>query len=216
VNDLKLHIGCGPDVLGGWLNIDKSPSALLARSPALRTFLSKAKLLTSEQARGFPVGVIHADASRRIPAGNATASLIYSSHMIEHLSRWQGLAFVRECRRVLRPGGLLRLATPDLEQLIRDYDAYTSPFLGSYPTRADAFCGEYGAYADADAGTTRRLLKKLLGGDSHQWLYDAESLSSLLSEGGFSDVQERHFREGLMPDLDVLERRERSLFMEAR
>ena len=173
-------------------------------------------MLTPSKHEVFPPGVVHADVSRRLPALDSSADFVYSSHMIEHLNRWQGLAFVRECHRVLRPGGLVRLATPDLRQIVIDYLDGTSPLVSRHPTRADAFCAEYGAYADPQANSVRRLLKKFAGGDSHQWLYDADSLEFLLREGGFSQVRRCDFREGALPELDRIERRERGLFMEAR
>ena len=210
----RLHLGCGVDVVPGWVNIDKSPSVLLSRAPSLRKALGRVGLLTPEQARGFPPGAVRADVSKRIPAADASAEFAYSSHMIEHLSRWQALAFFRECRRVLRPGGVLRLATPDLEEMIRDYGHNRSPLLAEQPTRADAFCAEYGAYSDPP-GLVRRLVKKWLGGDSHQWLYDAESLTFLLRESGFAEVTRWSYRKGTVPDLDLVEHRERSLFVEA-
>ena len=210
----RLHLGCGADVVPGWVNIDKSPSVLLSRAPSLRRALGRGGLLTPEQARGFPPGAVRADVSKRIPSADASADFAYSSHMIEHLSRWQALAFFRECRRVLRPGGVLRLATPDLEVMIRDYSDNSSPLLAEQPTRADAFCAEYAAYSDPPS-VVRRLTKKWLGGDSHQWLYDAESLTFLLKESGFAEVIRCSYREGKVPDLDLVEHRERSLFVEA-
>ena len=156
----------------GWVNIDKSPSVLLGRFPALRRLLFRLRLLTPEQARGFPEGVVFADVSKRIPAESGSVEFIYCSHMIEHLSRWQAVGFVRECHRVLRPGGWLRLATPDLKLMSTDYIDGTSPFLEDELTASDAFCAEYGAYADAPGNQVRRMIRKLAGGDSHQWLYD--------------------------------------------
>lgn len=211
----KLHIGCGPVVLDGWVNIDKSPSVLLSRLGWLRKALFRLGLLTPEQASGFPPGVVFADVSRRIPAEDGSVAYIYSSHMIEHLSRWQALEFVRECDRVLGPGGVLRLATPDLAQLVSDYGAGTSPFMADHPNRADAFCAEYAAYSDPPGSRVRKMIRKLAGGDSHQWLYDAESLSFLVKEGGFGEVELPGFREGRVPELDTVETRERSLFLEA-
>jgi len=212
----RLHIGCGPSIFPGWVNIDKSPSVLLARLPAIRKLLFRLHLLTAEQARGFPKGVVFADVSKRIPAESASVEFLYCSHMIEHLSRWQALAFVSECHRVLRPGGWLRFATPDLGLMIRDYLDGTSPFVDDGSTASDAFCAEYGAYADAPGNQGRRMLRKLAGGDNHQWLYDGEGLESLLHEGGFEIVERRQFREGSLPELEQIEERERGLFVEAR
>lgn len=215
MSPLKLHVGCGPFVYEGWVNIDKSPSVLLSRAPWLRKALFKLRILTEDQARGFPPGVVLADISKRIPAEDSSVDFIYSSHLIEHLSRWQCLAFAKECHRVLKPGGTVRLATPDLEAMIRDYVDGTSPFNSRQPTRADAFCAEYGAYTDTPGSPVRRLIRKFLSGDSHQWLYDSESLAGLLREGGFTEITSHGFREGALPDLETVEQRERGLFIEA-
>lgn len=212
----RLHIGCGPAVHDGWINIDKSPSVVLGRLPRLRRLLFRLRLLTPEQARGFPKGVVFADVSKRIPAETDSVDFIYCAHMIEHLSRWQALAFVHECHRVLRPGGWLRLATPDLALMIREYAERGSPFMIDGFTASDAFCAEYAAYADAPGNQVRRMIRKLAGGDNHQWLYDDEGLKNLLGEGGFEILHSRSYKEGSVPELETIETRGRGLFVEAR
>ncbi len=100
--------------------------------------------------------------------------------------------------------------------MVRDYLAGSSPFRDLAPTPADAFCMEYRAYQDAPVNRAVRLIHKLVGGDSHQWLYDHSSIETLLREAGFSEITPRSYREGDVPDLDVVEHRERGLFIEAR
>ena len=212
---MMLHLGCGHYAPEGWVNIDKSPSVLLSPLPRVRKALLAARILNPEQAEGLPRGIVHADVTKGIPAPDGTADYAYSEHMIEHLSRWQGLAFIRECRRVLKPGGVLRLATPDLAKLTENYQARTSPHLGEQPTPADAFCADYGAYHDIPSNYARRLIRRLFSGAPHQWLYDYESLSLLLREGGFTTTERCSYRQGQVPRLDQVEFRERSLFVEA-
>jgi len=83
---LKLHLGCGPNAMHGWINIDN------------RSY------------RG--VDRIH-DLCKGIPYDNA--AFIYAEHFIEHLAYGEGLAFIRECRRALSDDGVLRLSTPNLD-----------------------------------------------------------------------------------------------------
>jgi hypothetical protein len=85
-----------------------------------------------------------------------------------------------------------------------------------WATPADAFVEEFGAYYDVPANRVRRFIRRTLGGSIHQWLYDAESLSLLLSDAGFVDVVSRGYREGQAPLLTLIEHRPRSLFVEAR
>ena len=212
---IKLNVGCGKTVAEGWTNIDKSPSVLLSAVPQLRKALEAARVLTPEQAEGFPAGVIHANVVKHIPAADKSVDFVYSSHMIEHLSRWECLRFLRESRRVLRPGGVLRLATPDLELMVHDYLNASSPFNRTAKTPADAFCMEYRAYANVEANVARGLIRKFLSADSHQWLYDHASIAELLGEAGFSDIRRCSYRHGLTPDLPAVEHRERGLFVEA-
>ncbi len=56
-----------------------------------------------------------------IPFDDNTYDLVYHSHVLEHFSRLNGSKFIKECYRVLRPGGVLRIAVPDLEQISRNY-----------------------------------------------------------------------------------------------
>ena len=70
-----------------------------------------------------------------IPFADASFMAVYQSHILEHFPREQVPAFLRECFRVLRPGGILRVAVPDLENILRAYLAALD----------DARAGEAGA-----------------------------------------------------------------------
>ena len=84
---IKLHVGCGGHILGGWLNADWYPLSLSA---------------------------CHLDATRRFPYADSTFDFVFSEHMIEHVTYPQGVAMLSECHRVLKKGGRIRLSTPDL------------------------------------------------------------------------------------------------------
>jgi predicted SAM-dependent methyltransferase len=58
-----------------------------------------------------------ANATGRIPCADDSAAAVYGSYMIEHLDRAEARAFLGEVRRILRPGGVLRIAAPDLARL---------------------------------------------------------------------------------------------------
>ena len=90
----KLNFGCGTKVASGWNNID---------------FLSNdSRVQRVNLLAGFPFPDNHFDA-------------VYSSHVLEHFTRAQGLALICEGRRVLKPGGILRVVLPDLEGSCREY-----------------------------------------------------------------------------------------------
>jgi SAM-dependent methyltransferase len=66
-------------------------------------------------------GVINHDLNKRLPFGDESFEVVYHSHVLEHLTKEQGKAFLAECFRVLKHGGILRVVVPDLERIARLY-----------------------------------------------------------------------------------------------
>ena len=93
---LKVNLACGPVFIIGddWLNLD-----FAAHSPDVL----RANLLTS------------------MPITSDSVQLVYSSHFIEHIPKPDVDGFLRECLRILQPGGVLRLVLPDLQEMARTY-----------------------------------------------------------------------------------------------
>jgi predicted SAM-dependent methyltransferase len=91
-----INIGCGPIFLDSedWINLDFAPVSKAVR---------KANLLD------------------RLPLPTESAALVYSSHFLEHVPRSLVPTLLVECLRVLKPGGVLRLVVPDLENMAREY-----------------------------------------------------------------------------------------------
>lgn len=56
-----------------------------------------------------------------IPLEDNVCDAVYHSHVLEHLGCEQGRKLMVECHRVLKPGGIARVAVPDLEQIARIY-----------------------------------------------------------------------------------------------
>ena len=61
-----------------------------------------------------PRSDVYMDVTRRLPLPDKSIDVIFSEEVIEHVSLEQACAMLRECLRVLKPGGTLRLTTPDL------------------------------------------------------------------------------------------------------
>jgi len=209
----RLNLGCGQSPTPGWLNYDNSPTVWLAKSPLLARLLRRAGVIDAgsfEFASFCQVNdVRHANAARRIPHADATVDAIYSSHMIEHLLPDDAWAFLRECRRVLRPGGRLRLVVPDLQALARDY------LRGG---DADDFLRRMQFETHLPAGLFAKLKWLLLGRRGHHWMYDACSLGALVMEAGFVGVETMAAGETRIVDpsgLDLCERQVDSVYLEA-
>ncbi|MDJ0975028.1 MAG: methyltransferase domain-containing protein [Planctomycetota bacterium] len=91
---MRLHLGCGLLVHPDWVNVD-----LVAYDPAVRAL----------------------DLTRPLPYADEACTAVYHAHLLEHLRRENAEPFLRECRRVLAPGGILRVVVPDLESWCRLY-----------------------------------------------------------------------------------------------
>jgi SAM-dependent methyltransferase len=69
------------------------------------------------------------DITKRLPFGDASADFILAEHVIEHVEYKQALAFMRECRRVLKQGGVARFAVPSIEKVWKHADAEYFAFV---------------------------------------------------------------------------------------
>lgn len=98
-----LNIGCGGAYHPDWVNLDVAPA--------------DPKVLTVNINNGLPFS-------------SESATACYSSHVLEHLDKAGASNLIAECFRVLKRGGVIRLAVPDLEVMVREYlrilDAVTS------------------------------------------------------------------------------------------
>jgi SAM-dependent methyltransferase len=65
--------------------------------------------------------VLAYDLKKGIPFPDATFDVVYQSHLLEHFKKENALDFLKECYRVLKTSGVIRLAVPDLEQIVRGY-----------------------------------------------------------------------------------------------
>jgi predicted SAM-dependent methyltransferase len=151
-----LHIGCGDHPLPGWVNTDHRPG---------------------------PWTLPHLDATRRFPFPDATWDRAYSEHMIEHVPQPQGLAMLRECHRVLKPGGRIRIVTPDLAFLV----ALQRPRLSPLQRRYLAWSAR--AYPGCLQPSGAFALNNYVRAWGHQFIYDRATLSAALAEAGFRGVR---------------------------
>ena len=89
-----LNLGCGQRFHSQWTNLDIHPA-----DPCVRAW----------------------DLQKDLPFPDASFDVVYHSHVLEHFSRQDGSRFLERCRKVLRPGGIIRVAVPDLERIVEFY-----------------------------------------------------------------------------------------------
>jgi len=174
----RLHLGCGDHRLEGWWNLDLVPS-----------------------------GAVDAlvDCARGLPFPDGAADFIHCEDLLEHVERPAGIALLRECFRVLRTGGVLRILTPDLSAIVERV------YLGRDP-RHLAWCGR----ELAASGPCQALNMHLRMNGEHRFLYDEAELSGALAAIGFSVARVR-WNVSEHPELAYLDLRDfgLNLFLEA-
>jgi SAM-dependent methyltransferase len=206
---LRLNLGCGTTAPSGWVNIDRSPGLLLRKASLLRAFLMRARVLRGPQADvRWPSNVRRHDVRKGLPFPPGSVEAVYSSHMVEHLPRDAAVRLVRECRRVLRDGGIVRIALPNLRGAAERYVASDAS------DAADEFMRAIGVGLETTPRGWSRLVETVSGA-RHRWMYDAASIQAICRECGFREVSERRYREGRCPDLASVEHRPDSIFIEA-
>ncbi len=106
----------------GWINIDGSWNARLAKYPILRRVAHSLHLVPLDKADvPWSSRVFIHDVRKPLPFPSDSAEAIYSSHLLEHLYFEQGKTLVRECFRVLASRGILRVVVPDLASIVEEY-----------------------------------------------------------------------------------------------
>lgn len=176
--DLLINLGCGPSALAGWVNVDI--------------------------ARGPQIDVVW-DLRRALPFADESCAVIFSEHVIEHLTREDALKLLSECHRILQRGGVLRLSTPDAGRYLRSY-AGDGEFL-HHPN-----------FAQSVETPLDRINTMMREGGQHLWVYDSASLCLLLKRAGFKSCSEQQFgvsQHPRMQNIDLEARAFESLYVEA-
>ena len=156
---IKLHLGCGAKYIPGFIHIDQNPYDHL-------DYISNVAKLSM-----FP---------------SKSVDLIYASHLLEYFHREEVDNVLAEWYRVLYSGGLLRLAVPDFDSIIKVYLKYSDldhrgilgPLYGKWPQQNK----ENAVY--------------------HRTVYDYKSLKRVLERTGFNHIKRYDWRKTEHADVD--------------
>jgi SAM-dependent methyltransferase len=196
IGEIKVNIGCGLSGISGWHNLDNSPTITLSRIPLLKRAL---KLPT------WPSDVRRYDVRKGLPFPDNSARYIYSSHTFEHFTSEESSRIVKNCREVLKPGGILRIVVPDLELIAREYLADPNPLASqTFLSRLSL----HHSWQDF-----------MHPGSNHSQMLDGRSLAHMLRTAGFDEVAVSSYRTSAIPEIQQLDlevRRRESLYVEAR
>ncbi len=144
-----LHLGCGTKYLSGFLNIDANP---------------------------FNRIDLWLDVRNGIPFPSSTVDSIYATHMFEHFYPDELNRLLRECVRVLKNDGGIRIIVPNLASAITAYSQKQSAwFDDSFPRHFDSFGGRFSNFIFCDG--------------QHRTAFDFSYLEEVLRQSGFREVE---------------------------
>lgn len=189
LTDQLINLGSGGRGHPGWINVDVCPA------PGVTCLF---------------------DCRKRLPFADNTARGIYTEHFFEHIDYTEEAPyFLAECRRVLQPGGVLRIVVPDAAKYIRAYCEAgweaISRVRGLDATRFDP-------YAECRYHTKMELLNEVFRqAYEHKFAYDFETLAFLCTTYGFTRVVQQEYGRSLLAELciDQERRQSESLYVEA-
>jgi predicted SAM-dependent methyltransferase len=144
-------------VIPGWLNTDFEPTC---------------------------PNVLYLDVSRPFPFENGTLDYIFSEHLIEHLEYDSAIHMLKECRRVLKSNGRIRIATPDLSVLIGLYfcrDTERGRFYIDWIVRR--------LMPEVDTCREVFVINNAFHAWGHKFLYDRQTLIQTMRRSGFSEIE---------------------------
>jgi predicted SAM-dependent methyltransferase len=180
----KLQLGAGPYNLPGWLNTDIEPGP----------------------------GQAYLDATKTFPLPDRRFHYVTSEQLFEHLPYEDGLAMLRECYRVLKPGGRIRIATPNLSTFVRLFQP------GQTAEAIQYLAGKQRRWQWPKQQTDQCALLNIMFhsfGHRSGFLYDPETLSRSLTSTGFQSVQQFPAGESNDPVLKTVDARPGGVYKEA-
>jgi SAM-dependent methyltransferase len=153
----KLQIGSHVCNLSGWLNTDLYP---------------------------LSIGAVSLDATKTFPLPDESFHYVFSEHQMEHIGYSEAVHMLRECRRVLRPGGKIRLAVPSLDRLVE----LARPSRSDLQDRYIRYSTDFWWPAVPDPGPCFAFNSAFTKW-GHKFLYDQNTLRNTLEATGFTQTQ---------------------------
>lgn len=158
----RLNLGSGSHLLDGFLNADVSPRA-----------------------------DVYMDVSRPLPLPDRSVDVVLCEEVIEHIPFSDASALARELARVLKPGGCVRVTTPDLEFFHRVLNG-SEPLTGMLPADGERFLGTEAP----DALLRMGFVNSCFYLHGHRCLYTAAGLTELFRLAGFEHIRRSHYQDG--------------------
>ncbi len=218
---IKVHAGCGENLVDGWTNIDYYPYFYSKRIIAyllMNIGLYPKKLFHMKYERREECNVyLNWNLKKLLPFQNDSVDYIYSEHFVEHLEYEDALKFFKESIRILGKGGIIRISVPDLRSWAKHYlDNNIDFFMENLQIDAQ----KKGENLSRDKTQLNDILREIktigelysyhLYRFHHKWGYDYGNLEKVLKDIGFRHIKKREFHESDIPDIQRIEQEGRS------
>lgn len=174
---IMLHVGCGTNYMEGWINIDNNSDNNIKKLDFMW------------------------DLREPLPFPESSVDFIFNEHFLEHLTVEEGKAALQDFKRILKPSGVLRIAMPDLADVVSDY------LNLNWKEERKEFLKKYGLDYIKTRAENINICFRCWG---HKWLYDWEELDRRLNEVGFSNIEKCRLYESEYPELRNIESRPES------
>ncbi len=188
-SNLMINFGAGSRGKSGWVNVD------------------------AQAVKG--VNCVF-DCGKKQPFPDGSARCIFSEHFLEHVDYYETAPFfLRECFRVLQPGGTIRLIVPDVGRYLKAYaqDGWLEieKLRGLLPGHKDPY---FWTNYETKMELVNMLFRQF---GEHKFAYDFETVRVLLQKEGFCNIIQTEFGQSSDPILaiDQQEREHESLYVEA-
>lgn len=172
---IMLNVGCGTDYKKGWINIDNNSDDNIEKLD------------------------LNWDLRNPLPFADGSVNYIFNEHFVEHLTVDESQKAIKDFMRVLKPGGVMRIAMPDLEDCIKlylDKDWRKRPVIKDHGLDF--------------VETPAELLNMSFSWWGHKWIYDWTELKRRLKQAGYTNFKKATHSKSIHKELNNLETRKMS------
>lgn len=148
--------------------------------------------------------------AQSIDLPDETCDVVFASHVFEHIPHLHLPIVLSEINRVLRPGGVLRFLTPNLQAVAKayaeeDWDFFDRAKKEDPSIRSDLGLGgmlmNFIVSPGQDTVLLNRTLDQFIAGYAHLYSYDFRMMEIMLAECGFHDITNAQFTVSLLDEL---------------